>query len=274
MKKLTTLIAMVAMAGIVSAAVIVDEDFSYADGTMANAAVNAGTGLTGTFAESWGSGAFSGGAATSMGSMTATVSNPITDNIGSGREFWVSYRYQQNGYAYPAGGAGAGLGFGEFTYRGAFFKIADDGIQSGNGFDYQEAVATVQLGDWSYKSTTVLFETGTSANQDLFIIGKVVLDTTPHISMAVYDWANKPTSEASIVWDIDVDYGGGWADSASGDYGLLVMNQSGQANDVKFDNTLLGDTAADIGVIPEPATLGLVATFAGMALFIRRRLMM
>ena len=264
---------MVAMAGIVSAAVIVDEDFSYADGLAAGATMT-GTGLTGTFTETWGNANFSGGAIQQVGEAKVSVSNPITDDIGSGTEFWVSYRYQQNGWAWPAA-AGAGLGFGSQTYRGAFFKLAEDGTQ-GDGPDWQTAVPQVQLGDWIYKSTNdVLFTTDVTTDSDLFIIGKVVLSATPHISMAVYDWDSKPTSEASIVWNIDVDYGGANLGQVSEDYTILAMSGSGHAaGGVKFDDVLQGDTATDIGVIPEPATLGLVATFAGMALFIRRRLMM
>ena len=273
MKKLVTLIALGATAGIVSAAVIVDEDFAYTDGAAAEVAVNAGTGLTGNFTEGWGNATYSGGAVQQVGSATVTVSNPITDNIGSGREFWVSYRYQQNGHAWPAA-SGAGIGFGSETYRGAFFQIAEDGT-TGDGPDWQTAVARVQLGDWGFKSSNVLFTTDTTTDSDLLILGKVVLDATPHISMAIYDWDNQPASEAAIVWEIDMDYGGTWADSASEDYSKLVLAGSGQAaSGAKYDDILLGDTAADVGVIPEPATLGLVAMVGGGVLFIRRRLMM
>lgn len=244
-------LAVMMLVGTISAAVLVDETFRYENRPVANLAVNSDTGLSGSYAPNSTATISDGGFTGQAGFTTVNLANPIRHKVGSDKELWLSYRHQQNGREFPLGGNGAGVGVGFETYTGAFFSISDslDGT-------WVKGVASARLGQKMITSERILFDIPVDGcQQDYLIIGRVTFGTVPHISMAIYNWGDGPSSETDIVWEIDADIAG-INDEINRDYKKLLFCQSGENPDMKFDNVLIGDTAPDVGI--GTRTLGII----------------
>ena len=252
--KLITLMAGVAVAGAASAAIHIDEAFNYPDGPISEImGLHTGAGLTGVFTDAgWNSlsGVIDAGGITGQdGPAIANTLSSIPHVVGDNSVVWMSYRCKMNGSSSTAGGV-LGITYGPESYRGIGLKLGpvlDD--------TWKKWSPSVSFGQTQFDSTNAVVDLSTpeGPDADLFLIAKAIFSDPPHISCAVYDSSNIPTTEASIVWDIeeDVTNHNGRAD---GDYGLLVISQTTQASvPTKYDNILVGDSFADVdGVYPPP----------------------
>ena len=276
MKKLVTLIALSAISGSASAAVIANQDFDGgATGTGAWTYNNVDT--TGD-ATVTGAGAGSG-----MATLNSTLDYGY--KYGSGKEgiAWVSYRLIK-----PASSQWSG---NHNMIGGGFLRSSD--VNSGDmiGFaQYESAGNPGDYGGLTYRITiggNHAFEATTSVatyadDVDLYVVGK--LDYKANGDRTFYmtsiDWADRATlTEADVTSDFSATWlspGTGWEPSEERQIDTLRFDLSNAdaSKTTTLDSLIAGDTALDVGVIPEPATLSLIATFAGAVLFIRRRLMM
>jgi len=276
MKKLVTLIALSAIAGSASAAVIASQDF---DG-----------GATGTGGWSYGAGLDTTGDATTIGTGiengTATLNSTIDygfDNFGSSSAgagtLWISYRLTMPTHSQWLGNSIDQAGFlrsGASTDMIGFKANTDAG---GNWGDYHYYIS---IGGTGYQDTSGDVFTY-DQNTDLFVFGKFVYEANGDrtFSMSSVDWADRATATEA---DLASGYSASWVDPHTGDFNgntdreidslSFTLNQPDAAASVTMDDIIAGDTALDVGVIPEPGTLSLMATLAGAMLFIRRRLMM
>ncbi len=267
-----------ALAGTSSASLLVYEGFNYAAGTdLTNGTLNAGTGLSGAWVTTdpdagnyqvtsdttaWGTLPQTGNRLhrISTGGVEA-ISRGVTADLDQASELWFSVLHDADATT-------------QFAIGGSSF--ADGSSGSGNlasvpGFGFRATgndTGTMGAQIWGNDGT----RTANGATTDfgdglLFLVGRVQFN------------AGVGGEDILSLYNVGTDLVLGTAFStAQADVDETALNTLTMSSNrgPGFDEIRLGTTMEDVGVtvIPEPATLGLVAAFGGGILFIRRRFLM
>jgi len=224
-------------AGAATAAVIASEDFTYADGALA--ANNGGTGWAGAWTDVSGNAATVAGGVgqTNFGQAERTLSSTVDVTGG----VWIRATVQKTDTDGVAGSFG-GIG------------LFNGGAEAGLIGNFWPGVATDAWG------------AGPNGAQ-----GEIAGDLVTSLSDVVVFIDDTQT----LLWvnGNPVALGAAEATGAStGDFDTIrLRNGNGAAETYTYDNILIGDTAADVGVVvPEPGSLALLG-LGGLAMLRRRR---
>ena len=276
MKKLVTLIALTVIAGSASAAWVVNDgtqqlitfESDIAGVFVANAGTEGNYGIVEPDAwqispwnDNRGAGLISTAAALQQewhpgyNSVAASSTRLLADGDGNGTTN-TTIGFNQVGVKL---GAGADHSMqmaqdGDYANNGLYFRILND------------TGATVT--DWTFDALVYFGDDDTSTSTLSFSYA-IDNGTDPDaMTFSSFDSVSAAIGDVITTLDYTMSQTVTTAGVADGDYIVLAFTDpSGDGSDIYLD---------DIGVtaIPEPATLGLIATLSGAMLFIRRRLMM
>ncbi|MBX2850362.1 MAG: PEP-CTERM sorting domain-containing protein [Phycisphaeraceae bacterium] len=238
--------------------VIASDDFnSYSDGNLVGQGV-AGSGWAGGWINGpggVGDKTVAGGAVQIVGSNSGAFRELATP-FGTSQTIWISFDFHFT----PPGNAGTvntfgGLslfvgtaGSGEKTLLGDAFKKDVWGISSPGGLFENTSVSVFDAARTAVARITI--NDGSADVVDLWVGDN---DTDP-VDVSGGPLASLDQKNGSTPYDFaGVDH---------------IRLGSGAAS--QFDNIILGDTAADVGAVPEPGSLALLG-LGGLALIRRRR---
>jgi hypothetical protein len=297
MKKMTIagLGLLVCMAGIQSqASLAVYEGFDYTAGDTISAVTGTGTGWNGSWTEdgsgaqpakavtglTFGSVPVVGGAAqrtnkSGLNAMNREVSLSSSISLASGSEMFFSVLMDPGS---AAGGNKANT-YGTLTFGTTGL---DDGSGTsaapikagGDAFGVSFGGTGGNTTDWGFLMVQGVTYSGgtltenvsdrlTVGDTTLMIVGKVEWNTGTAGAdvISLYNVTDPDAALPTAFSSMEVDLN---------EYALTTVG-IGDGQTAIFDEIKMGSTLSD--VIPEPATLGLVAAFGGAVLFIRRRFM-
>ncbi|RKX47488.1 MAG: hypothetical protein DRP64_00875 [Verrucomicrobia bacterium] len=254
MKKLLTLIAGVAIAGTASAALIASQDFEGGETGTSGWTYGANLSTANGYAETTLPG-------TAAGTSVGTLSSAETGSAG-----WLSYRFTMAAHSQWSGGSKNIIGFGS-QWSGGTEEIGFYATGTPNWGDYHLGAAVAGT---STVDSNVAFAYNETV--DLFVVGAFIYSGgNVSMYMSVVDWADRATqTEANVLAGFSVTTG----QTRNGGLDELFFNiEQGDANTstpTTLDNILAGTTFDDVGVIPEPATLGMFGLGALLTLMVRR----
>ena len=269
MKKLIALIALGAVAGTASASILASEDFDGGSVNISSWAYGSNLDTSGGNASLT---ALGSNAGNSVGTLNTAI-NTGSGLTGSAGDVWVSYRFTMAAHSQWIGGSQNRTGIDRDwsgTHDQIGFKTGgDDGSSYG---DYHMAIWAAD-GTTSHDTNPANKVISYNQNEDLFVVGlfRYNVGGSADFYMTTANWGSSVT-EADVLGGFSMSV----ASAAAGPGHLIfdIEQPDGAAGAITQDNIIYGTTSADVGVIPEPATLGMVAMVGGGVLFIRRRLMM
>ncbi|MEI6892813.1 MAG: PEP-CTERM sorting domain-containing protein [Pontiella sp.] len=248
-KRIGLVVASVAVLAVgTQAAIIAQDDFSYADGALTGQ--SGGSGFSDAWSTAFGTGNhIESGVAQSQG--TGGNIRTLNSEWGSSGTVWFTFDF--------------GTSVDQNTFAGLSF-FADTNGDVGR-------TERVLIGDRSGADVWgIAFPSGGFSNSSLSTegyktgVGRITLGASATSSIDLWVGAN-------AVDAVDIS---GASDATLTGLQLEDVTQvrfAAGADTYSYDNFILGDTYTDVGAIPEPATLGLLGVFGGGLLFIRRRFM-